>query len=559
MAQTFTCNCGAICRVDDRQIGRPFICWKCGAQTIVHQPDPEPPPVVAPPVVGSPVSEPPIAPSETYLPPTASPRRRQPRSRVAAPPLRLLNAIRQRIHLHMSVLRWVFLGLYVVVALTLFLFAWHGEDRLYVLILAVLMLASQCLFIFGGGTMELTRPIRKRRLWMPALVAASMLCVLLGGLNLALGELFYAYNAPAEAFWAGFWVALACNWLFWFLLILLGTRKWSRMNTLGRIAGGILAGSLAELLAAVPAHMIVSRRPGCFVGLGTMAGIFAGLYVMLFSMGPGIALLFLFPRHRREQLAIVPEVTPPWYRFQLRTLFLLLLLCSLPCAWLGYELNKAQANRARATQLQQEIAYIESLGTSVNTSFDVHPDSLDELTGNPGIRCISSVDGTTKFDDNALHQLQHLKRLRSLDLELTQISDTGLIVLEGFPKLYYLNLAGTNVTDAGLAHARGLKELREINLNKTNITDAGLAHLKDLPEVDELSLGNTRITDDALVHLREWKQLFYLDLSNTQITDAGLQQLEGLDLVILDLTNTQVTPAGISRFKQKVPDSAVTP
>ena len=50
----------------------------------------------------------------------------------------------------------------------------------------------------------------------------------------------------------------------------------------------LLAGSLAELLASIPSHLIVRRRPGCFVGIGTMMGIMAGVYVMLFCFGPMI-------------------------------------------------------------------------------------------------------------------------------------------------------------------------------------------------------------------------------------------------------------------------------
>jgi hypothetical protein len=44
--------------------------------------------------------------------------------------------------------------------------------------------------------------------------------------------------------------------------------------------------------------VIVSRRPGCLVGLGTAIGIVAGCAVMIFSFGPAITILFLRPRWR---------------------------------------------------------------------------------------------------------------------------------------------------------------------------------------------------------------------------------------------------------------------
>lgn len=79
-----------------------------------------------------------------------------------------------------------------------------------------------------------------------------------------------------------------------------GWLDWPRYRILSRISGALFAGSLLELLATVPAHVIVIRRPGCLVGLGTMLGIIAGLNVMFFSFGPMVLLLFLRPRYRRE-------------------------------------------------------------------------------------------------------------------------------------------------------------------------------------------------------------------------------------------------------------------
>ena len=99
-------------------------------------------------------------------------------------------------------------------------------------------------------------------------------------------------------FWAPFfgnWIAW--GWLFW--TYTLGKR---RMHVLSRLATILFVGSLAELLACVPSHMITSRRSYCLAGVSTMLGIIAGIYVMLFSFGPGIILLFLRPRYRREQM-----------------------------------------------------------------------------------------------------------------------------------------------------------------------------------------------------------------------------------------------------------------
>jgi predicted RNA-binding Zn-ribbon protein involved in translation (DUF1610 family) len=52
----------------------------------------------------------------------------------------------------------------------------------------------------------------------------------------------------------------------------------------------------------VPSHIVTSRRSYCLAGGMTMLGIVAGVYVMLFTFGPALAVLFLRPRYHREQM-----------------------------------------------------------------------------------------------------------------------------------------------------------------------------------------------------------------------------------------------------------------
>ena len=54
----------------------------------------------------------------------------------------------------------------------------------------------------------------------------------------------------------------------------------------------LLAGSILELLAAVPSHVIVRERDDCSAPAGTFFGICCGISVMLLSFGPGVFFLF---------------------------------------------------------------------------------------------------------------------------------------------------------------------------------------------------------------------------------------------------------------------------
>ena len=85
------------------------------------------------------------------------------------------------------------------------------------------------------------------------------------------------------------------------VLLYVYTRRVERFKALFRISSILFAGSFAELLAAVPAHLIVIRRPGCLVGVLTMLGIVSGVYVMTWTFGPGLALLFMREAYKQQR------------------------------------------------------------------------------------------------------------------------------------------------------------------------------------------------------------------------------------------------------------------
>ncbi len=201
----------------------------------------------------------------------------------------------------MLILRWVFLALYLLIAAGLLL-TWIDEWRETIFIVVLIaMLLSVGLLIFGTGTIALCRPLRRRRLILPVVGAATMLTLLVAGLMTSAYELFYLDKYDFEELGAWIFIGvLGASWIGWGVLLWQYAIHRSRYTVLGRLTAAIFAGSLLELLATVPAHIVVSRRPGCLVGLATMMGIAAGLCVMFFSFGPMIFLLFLRPRHRAE-------------------------------------------------------------------------------------------------------------------------------------------------------------------------------------------------------------------------------------------------------------------
>ena len=244
----------------------------------------------------------------------------------------------------MRVLHWILLALYVALIVGLFAVEIAGEYG--VPVVGLVTLASQALFIFGAGTKDLARPIRRRRLVLPVAVAALMFSLLVGGATLALAELFSLAagdDGSVLLFWGLFsetWVVgglFSANWVFWGVLLHVYTRNLARFHAMLRLAQLVFAGSLAELLASVPSHILVERRGGCLVGIQTAIGILAGSFVMFWSFGPAIVLLFVRQAYEREHRplpnpALRRRPRAGRFQFELRTALVATLVVSVVCA-----------------------------------------------------------------------------------------------------------------------------------------------------------------------------------------------------------------------------------
>jgi NAD/NADP transhydrogenase beta subunit len=207
-------------------------------------------------------------------------------------------------------LRWVFLGLYIAIVLGLLAIAYTEEHELpewlwllpeqfgWAIVVVLATVISQALFVFCSGTINLCRPIRKRRLFLPVVLGAFMLTVLAASLFCSLTELF-DLGRYSSTVWT-FWILVGINWIGWSVAFFVTYRKQDRYALARKLVLILLCGSLLELLVAIPSHIIVRRRPGCFVGLLTGLGLTGGITVMLWAFGPGIILLFLRERRNRE-------------------------------------------------------------------------------------------------------------------------------------------------------------------------------------------------------------------------------------------------------------------
>lgn len=156
------------------------------------------------------------------------------------------------------------------------------------------------------------RPVTRGALWPTVLAAALMLAVLVATIFLMLDVVLIpeGKGAPPEdmglldwrhrgfAWVMGGWTLLL--WAFWAWVFFRTTRNGVDAGWVASVSRYLLAGSILELLVAVPAHVWVRRRDECCADLGTFWGLAMGISVMLFSYGPGV-LFLLVARARRKR------------------------------------------------------------------------------------------------------------------------------------------------------------------------------------------------------------------------------------------------------------------
>jgi len=159
--------------------------------------------------------------------------------------------------------------------------------------IALVMGLAQAALLVVPVRVASRRPVTTRWLIWPALAALIMLLLLAGGILAAVWETIENTNDLTDpATIIAFVSPVGVIWLAWAIIFGYYTVRGGRANFMNRLARSLVAGSILELLVAVPAHVLARARNYCCAGFGTFWGIAAGISVMLFAFGPAVFVLF---------------------------------------------------------------------------------------------------------------------------------------------------------------------------------------------------------------------------------------------------------------------------
>jgi hypothetical protein len=91
-----------------------------------------------------------------------------------------------------------------------------------------------------------------------------------------------------------------CLWCLWSVVFYVYRSQSDYYNWAGRVIRGLIGGTILELLVTVPIY--VTRQEDCYCARGSYAGLVFGGTAILWAFGPGVALLFIREKLRREKL-----------------------------------------------------------------------------------------------------------------------------------------------------------------------------------------------------------------------------------------------------------------
>lgn len=186
-----------------------------------------------------------------------------------------------------------------------------------------------------------------------------------------------------------------------------------------------------------------------------------------------------------------------------------------------------------------------------------HPQLLDEIKdGSIDAFRFKNMEG----GDDILKHIAHIKSLKHLALDQTEITDSGVAGLKTLTNLEALIISRDNSTGK-TCFSLPLANLVLLEISCHDLDHATFPQIAHFRKLQILDLCRTNIDDTCLNAVGQLKALTYLDISdNKKITDRGLKTIASLkNLKFLDLRRTSVTVEGVCQLKVNPPKVVVLP
>ncbi|MBL1216705.1 MAG: hypothetical protein D8M59_04340 [Planctomycetes bacterium] len=169
------------------------------------------------------------------------------------------------------------------------------------LLFFVCSVMALAVFVVCAGWKQPCLEINQWRLIVPCAIAGTVTACLAEGLVLAVTELLHL-NDWDDWLLLGFFLL---NCLFWSMFLYFIVMGRFRYTVVKRLALSLLLMCLVELSVTIPCHLIVTQHGGWFVGIYTVFGVMTGIYMLCWSIGPLLLLLYLLPEYKSQCINVM--------------------------------------------------------------------------------------------------------------------------------------------------------------------------------------------------------------------------------------------------------------
>ena len=189
-------------------------------------------------------------------------------------------------------------------------------------LVSLVPLSPSLVIVVGGGLMlmavrveiKFQRLQARRSIVVPAIAACLLFLILVfsGLMSLTIGiwgDNFFNVLFEPEPYCYYFFLSIGVVWCVWAWVFYRYFKARGTESFVWRALNWLLAGSVLELLVAVPSHIISCRRNDCCASGYSFWGITIGLSIMLLSLGPGIVFLYMERIARKKRRESAPEST----------------------------------------------------------------------------------------------------------------------------------------------------------------------------------------------------------------------------------------------------------
>ena len=175
-----------------------------------------------------------------------------------------------------------------------------------VVIVLGLLLFAQWAFLRPGKGWKVRMATVGRPLKTSVFAAGVIAMLLTVGFVALLLELpnWWEGIMEVESYWgiACVWITMLIIWGIWFCIFFVYWRQGDRYTQLGKMIRGLVAGSILEIIIAVPVHIWATRQRECYCCRGTYTTLVLAATVLIWAFGPGVVLLYLREKRRIEKL-----------------------------------------------------------------------------------------------------------------------------------------------------------------------------------------------------------------------------------------------------------------